>query len=133
MTGQLLRQGDSVRTGTGGHAAVTFFDQSVIVLEPSTDVEVVSLRAVNSGDIDVTLRQSSGKTCDNSRWGSRTGLHAVRAVQRRHQQVVVPLLPVFGAHLERAVERWRRCVVRSGHGTTFVRFFWAPNTSTPIV
>ncbi|TMC33866.1 MAG: response regulator, partial [Chloroflexi bacterium] len=61
-TGQIVRQGDSVRTGLSGHAAITFFDQSVVVFEPSTEVDVVALRALNGGDIDVTLRQGAGKT-----------------------------------------------------------------------
>ncbi len=61
-TGQLIREGDSVRTTASGHAAITFFDDTVVVFEPSTQIEVVSLRTAGSGDIDATLRQSSGKT-----------------------------------------------------------------------
>src|SRR5262249_29507045 len=61
-SGQIVRQGDSLRTLANAHAALTFFEQSVIVLEPATEIDVVSLRAVAGGDIDVTLRQTSGKT-----------------------------------------------------------------------
>src|SRR4029077_2714497 len=39
-----------------------FFDSSVLVFEPATEVEVAALRSLSSGDIDVTLRQISGKT-----------------------------------------------------------------------
>src|SRR5207302_5251787 len=61
-TGQLVRQGDSVRTTANAHAALTFFDDSVAVLEPATEIEVVSLKALSGGDIDVTLRQTTGRT-----------------------------------------------------------------------
>src|SRR5207245_8778821 len=61
-TGQVVRQGDSIRTTANTHAAVTFFDDSITVLEPATELEVVSLRALSSGDIDVTLRQTAGRT-----------------------------------------------------------------------
>src|SRR5207253_1656854 len=61
-TGQLVRQGDSVRTTANAHAALTFFDGSLTVLEPASEIEVVSLRALSGGDIDVTLRQTSGRT-----------------------------------------------------------------------
>ena len=61
-SGQLVRQGDSIRTGSTAHAALTFFDDSVVVFEPATEVEVVALRSLSSGDIDVTLRQVAGRT-----------------------------------------------------------------------
>src|SRR6202007_1720811 len=61
-TGQLVRQGDTVRTGANGHAALTFFDDTVIVLEPATEIQVVALKAVNGTDIDATITQLSGKT-----------------------------------------------------------------------
>ncbi|HYR93907.1 MAG TPA: response regulator, partial [Methylomirabilota bacterium] len=61
-SGQIVRQGDSVRTLANAHAALTFFDQSFVVFEPGTEVDVVALRALSGGDIDVTLRQGAGKT-----------------------------------------------------------------------
>ena len=80
-TGQLVRQGDSIRTGATAHAALTFFDASVMVFEPATEVEVVALRSLSGGDIDVTLRQIAGKT-----WHVVT--HQLTAAGTR-------LLPVF--------------------------------------
>jgi DNA-binding NarL/FixJ family response regulator len=61
-SGQIIRQGDSVRTASNAHAAITFFDDSVVVFEPATEVEIVSLKSVSGGDIDVTLRETAGKT-----------------------------------------------------------------------
>ncbi len=62
QSGQIVRQGDSLRTLANAHAALTFFDRSVVVFEPGTEMEVVSLRALSGGDIDLTVRQTAGKT-----------------------------------------------------------------------
>src|SRR5258706_7170862 len=62
QSGQIVRQGDSLRTLANAHAALTFFDQSFIVFEPGTELDVVALRALSGGDIDVTVRQNAGKT-----------------------------------------------------------------------
>src|SRR5437867_2853572 len=57
-TSDLVRQGDTIRTAAGGHAALTFFDRSVVVLEPSTEVVIETLQTVAGGrDIDLVLRQ----------------------------------------------------------------------------
>ncbi|TME97613.1 MAG: response regulator, partial [Chloroflexi bacterium] len=62
-TNDLLRQGDTVRTSANANAALAFFESSIVVLEPGTEVEVVSLRQIASGrDIDVVMRQTSGMT-----------------------------------------------------------------------
>src|SRR5205807_2134631 len=62
-TNDLVEQGDSVRTASGAHAALTFFDRSLIVLEPDTQVVLETLRTVAGGrDIDLVLRQVTGKT-----------------------------------------------------------------------
>src|ERR1700687_3889505 len=61
-TGFVVRQGDSVRTKIGANAALTFFDESVVVLEAGTELEIVELRALSNGAIAATLRQSTGST-----------------------------------------------------------------------
>ncbi len=61
-SGQLVRQGDTIRTLAGAHAALTFFEQSVVVLDPGTELRFVSLRALSDGDIDVVMQQSSGNS-----------------------------------------------------------------------
>src|SRR2546422_951680 len=60
---ELVQQGDAIRTAAGGHAALTFFENSVVVLEPETQIEIETLRSVSGGrDIDLLMRQTSGKT-----------------------------------------------------------------------
>src|SRR5207245_9282825 len=62
-TNDLVEQGDTIRTASGGHAALTFFDRSLVVLEPDTQVVLETLRTVAGGrDIDLVLRQVTGKT-----------------------------------------------------------------------
>src|SRR5207253_2895732 len=62
-TSDLLEQGDTIRTASGGHAALTFFDRSLVVLEPDTQIVLETLRTVAGGrDIDLILRQVTGKT-----------------------------------------------------------------------
>ncbi|HKY52461.1 MAG TPA: response regulator, partial [Candidatus Limnocylindria bacterium] len=61
-TGTVLRQGDTIRTRAGANAGLTFFDESIVVLEPGTEVELVELRALSNGAIAATLRQHAGTT-----------------------------------------------------------------------
>ncbi|HUG06626.1 MAG TPA: response regulator [Candidatus Limnocylindria bacterium] len=61
-TGSVIRQGDSVRTRALASAALTFFDETVVVLEPGTEFEIVELRVRSNGAIAATLRQTSGST-----------------------------------------------------------------------
>src|SRR6185436_12929572 len=54
---------DTIRTAAGAHAALTFFDRSVVVLEPTTEVVIETLHTVSGGnDIDLVLRQLMGGT-----------------------------------------------------------------------
>src|SRR5438045_6173491 len=43
-TSDLVQQGDTIRTAAGAHAALTFFDRSLIVLEPGTEVVIDGLQ-----------------------------------------------------------------------------------------
>ena len=61
-TGFAVRQGDTIRTRSQANAALTFFDESVVVLEPGTELEVVELRSLSNGAIAATLRQTAGTT-----------------------------------------------------------------------
>ena len=61
-TGTVLRQGDTIRTRALANAALTFFDESIAVLEPGTEIEIVELRSLSNGSIAATLRQISGST-----------------------------------------------------------------------
>jgi len=62
-TSDLVQQGDTIRTAAGAHAALTFFDRSIVVLEPSTEVVIETLHTVADGrDINLVLRQLMGGT-----------------------------------------------------------------------
>nr|MDP9282220.1 response regulator [Chloroflexota bacterium] len=61
-TGYVVRQGDTIRTRSLANAALTFFDESIAVLEPGTELEIVELRSQANGSIAATLRQTSGST-----------------------------------------------------------------------
>ncbi|MGH2491686.1 MAG: response regulator, partial [Candidatus Limnocylindria bacterium] len=61
-TGYVVRQGDTIRVRALANAALTFFDESVVVLESGTELEIVELRALSNGAIAATLRQTSGTT-----------------------------------------------------------------------
>ena len=62
-TNELIAQGDTVRTAMNTSAALTFFEHSVVVLQPDTEVQLLTLRAVSGDrDIAVVMRQVSGET-----------------------------------------------------------------------
>src|SRR5205823_10519484 len=62
-TNELIEQGDAVRTADSAHAVLTFFDQSVVVLEPNTEIDLSTLHTVSAGrDIDVVMQQTSGSS-----------------------------------------------------------------------
>ncbi|TMF73038.1 MAG: response regulator, partial [Chloroflexi bacterium] len=62
-TNDLVEEGDTIRTTGGAHAALTFFERSLVVLEPDTQVVLEQLRTVAGGrDIDLVLRQQTGET-----------------------------------------------------------------------
>jgi len=60
--GDLLDRGDRVRTLTGGHAVVTFFDGSTIELEPTTTIEIEAASARPDGSVTIQVFQSIGRT-----------------------------------------------------------------------
>src|SRR5438132_33841 len=61
-TNDLVEQGDSVRTASGAHAALTFFDRSLVVLEPDTQVVLEQLPTI-AGRHDP---QAAGRTTEGT-------------------------------------------------------------------
>jgi hypothetical protein len=60
--GDTLQQGDVIRTGQGAHAVLTFFDGSVIELEPDSEIRVETLQATSAGDLIMTMQQTIGRS-----------------------------------------------------------------------
>ena len=60
--GDLVQQGDVVRTGTASHAILTFYDGSTIEVEPDSELVVETLEATSSGDILMAMRQNLGRS-----------------------------------------------------------------------
>ncbi|MEP6693289.1 MAG: FecR family protein [Chloroflexota bacterium] len=60
--GDLLQEGDVIRTGEGAHAVLTFFDGSVIELEPDSEIRVETLQASSAGDLLMTMQQTIGRS-----------------------------------------------------------------------
>src|SRR6266851_86511 len=60
--GDLVQQGDLVRTGTDSHAILTFFDGSTIEVEPDSELIVHTLQADSAGDILMTMQQNVGRS-----------------------------------------------------------------------
>jgi hypothetical protein len=60
--GMILDAGSRVRTATGSHALLTFFEGSSIKLEPGTDVEIQQLEQADGRSADIILKQWFGTT-----------------------------------------------------------------------
>jgi hypothetical protein len=60
--GDMLQEGDVIRTGEGAHAVLTFFDGSVIELEPGSEIRVETLQATSAGDLLMTMQQTIGRS-----------------------------------------------------------------------
>ena len=60
--GDMLQEGDVIRTGEGAHAVLTFFDGSVIELEPDSEIRVETLQATTAGDLLMTMQQTIGRS-----------------------------------------------------------------------
>jgi hypothetical protein len=60
--GDFVQQGDVVRTGSDSHAVLTFFDGSIIEVEPDSELIVQTLQASPAGDILVSIQQNLGRS-----------------------------------------------------------------------
>jgi hypothetical protein len=60
--GDMLQEGDVIRTGEVAHAVLTFFDGSVIELEPDSEMRVETLQATSAGDLLMTMQQTVGRS-----------------------------------------------------------------------
>jgi len=60
--GDLVEQGNVVRTGENSHAVLTFFDGSTIEVEPNSELIVNTLKANSAGDIIMEIQQDFGRS-----------------------------------------------------------------------
>ena len=60
--GDLLQQGDVIRTGDESHAVLTFYDGSTVEVEPNSELIVETLAASTAGDLVMEMRQDFGRT-----------------------------------------------------------------------
>ncbi|HEV2011379.1 MAG TPA: response regulator, partial [Candidatus Limnocylindria bacterium] len=62
QNGAFVAQGDTIRTSASGHAALAFFDRSIVVFEPDTEITVVALNTTDRQNVSVVIQQATGKT-----------------------------------------------------------------------
>lgn len=61
-TGDLIGSGDTIRTGSGAAAQITYFEGSTVRLEPQTELIVESLRTEPDGGTVIGMMQTLGRT-----------------------------------------------------------------------
>jgi hypothetical protein len=62
LDGQLLNEGDTVRTGTAGRAVLTYFEGSTVTVEPDTQLTIESSATLADGGTVVVMSQAFGRT-----------------------------------------------------------------------
>src|SRR6185436_18169517 len=62
LDGDLLANGDVVKSSTAGRAVLTFFDASTMTVETGSQVKVTTLNRLDNGGIQATIEQSLGRS-----------------------------------------------------------------------
>jgi hypothetical protein len=62
LDGDLLANGDVVKSSTDGRAVLTFFDASTVTVETGASVKVTTLNRLANGGIQVVIEQALGRT-----------------------------------------------------------------------
>jgi hypothetical protein len=60
--GEVLVAGDTVRTGDGSRAILTYFEGSTVSLEPNTELRIETASSSSDGSTLVVMQQSFGRT-----------------------------------------------------------------------
>jgi FecR-like protein len=60
--GEVLTAGDSVRTGDGARAVLTYFEGSTVTLEPNTELTITDASTLTDGSTIVVMQQTLGRT-----------------------------------------------------------------------
>ena len=62
LDGDLLSNGDIVKSSTAGRAVLTFFDGSTLSVETGSQVKVTTLNRLDNGGIQLTIEQTLGRS-----------------------------------------------------------------------
>ncbi len=60
--GEVLNEGDAIRTGAEGRAILTYFEGSTVTIEPATELAIDAANATADGSTVVLMTQSVGRT-----------------------------------------------------------------------
>jgi len=60
--GEVLSEGDAIRTGPDGRAVLTYFEGSTVTIEPATELAIDSANSTADGGTVVLMTQSVGRT-----------------------------------------------------------------------
>jgi len=60
--GDVLSEGDAIRTGAEGRAILTYFEGSTVTIEPATELAIDAANATVDGSTVVSMTQSVGRT-----------------------------------------------------------------------
>jgi hypothetical protein len=60
--GEILSAGDTIRTGDGARAFLTYFEGSTVSLEPNTELTIEDASTLADGSTVVVMRQNVGRT-----------------------------------------------------------------------
>ncbi|HZP97880.1 MAG TPA: FecR family protein [Candidatus Limnocylindria bacterium] len=60
--GEVLNEGDAVRTGNDGRAVLTYFEGSTVTIEPASEIAIDAASAAPDGGTIVVMTQSAGRT-----------------------------------------------------------------------
>jgi hypothetical protein len=73
--GTILDSGSRIKTDSGSHALLTFFDGSTMKLEPEAAVEIEEIKYSKQGDTGITVKQLSGVTWSHVSKSPEPGSH----------------------------------------------------------
>src|SRR4029079_16929040 len=99
QSGETLRAGDRVVTGTPGGALITFFDGSEVELDAATDITIEVLGVSAEGGVFVSLFQTAGLTVSTALLGIGSDYelrtpNTVAVVRGFHRIVQIPFQAV---------------------------------------
>ncbi len=60
--GEILAAGDTIRTGDGGRAILTYFEGSTVSVEPNTELTIEAASSSGDGSTVVVMQQNFGRT-----------------------------------------------------------------------